>query len=35
MKTDGSIENVNAELLAGLELEAFTDFFRDYDLKLG
>jgi hypothetical protein len=35
VKTDGAVKNVNAELLAGLKLETFADFFGDYDLKLG
>jgi hypothetical protein len=35
VKTDGPVENVNVELLARLELEAFADLFGDYNLKFG
>jgi hypothetical protein len=35
VKTNGSIQSVDVELLAGLEPEAFADLLRDYDLEFG
>jgi hypothetical protein len=35
VKPYGSIQSVDVELLARLELEAFSDLLGDYDLEFG
>jgi hypothetical protein len=35
VKPYGSIQSVDVELLAGLEIEAFADLLGDYDLEFG